>query len=94
MAWIYEKLAVEIEGAVYVQGRHTRGAGYEADCEKYSEAACLGWKVIRVTPRMIENGKLFQWLDLLLMRKSNGKSSGIIKKTPGPKCGRETHTRT
>ena len=49
-AWPPEKVALEIEGGVWTQGRHTRGSGYIKDIEKYSEAAVRGWKVIRVTP--------------------------------------------
>jgi hypothetical protein len=48
---IPEKLvAVEIEGGVYVQGRHTRGQGYIKDMEKYNAAIELGWVVLRYTP--------------------------------------------
>lgn len=56
LAWPDEKLALEIEGATWANGRHVRGAGYEADCLKYSTAAILGWRVIRVTPKMIDSG--------------------------------------
>lgn len=48
VAWLDDKIALEIEGAVFQNGRHTRGKGYLADCEKYSEAAILGWIVLRV----------------------------------------------
>ena len=44
------KIAVEIEGGSWVQGRHTRGAGYQGDMEKYNQAVILGWKVLRYTP--------------------------------------------
>ena len=33
-------------------GRHTSGAGYEKDCEKYNNAARLGWKVLRFSTTM------------------------------------------
>ncbi|WP_139121780.1 PDDEXK family nuclease [Piscirickettsia litoralis] len=48
------KLAVEVEGGAYSQGRHTRGKGFEADCEKYNAAAELGWRVLRYTPQQVE----------------------------------------
>jgi hypothetical protein len=55
-AWPALKLALEIEGGIWTQGRHTRGAGALADLEKYSEAAILGWRIIYTTPREVESG--------------------------------------
>lgn len=55
-AWPDRMLAAEVEGGTWTGGRHTRGGGYEADCEKYSRAALLGWRVLRFTPRMIAEG--------------------------------------
>lgn len=49
-AWPLHKLALEVEGGIWTQGRHTRGAGALADLAKYSEAAILGWRVIYCTP--------------------------------------------
>ncbi len=37
-------------------GRHTIGKSYEADCLKYSEAAVLGWRLVRVTSNQIKDG--------------------------------------
>ena len=48
-------LGVEIEGGIWNQGRHNRGAGFEKDCEKYNHAALCGWVVMRFTPKMINN---------------------------------------
>ena len=47
------KTAIEIEGGVWSGGRHTRGSGYVGDCQKYNEAALLGWTVLRLTPELI-----------------------------------------
>jgi len=52
-AWPKEKVAVECEGGVFSRGRHTRGRGYAADCEKYNAAAALGWALIRATGEML-----------------------------------------
>jgi hypothetical protein len=41
-------LAFEIEGSIWGgRGRHVRGQGFSDDCEKYNEAAILGWRVLR-----------------------------------------------
>lgn len=54
-AWPDRMLAVEIEGGIWSQGRHTRGAGFAADCEKYNLATLMGWRVLRFTGQMIED---------------------------------------
>jgi very-short-patch-repair endonuclease len=56
------KLLVEIDGGGYVAGRHSRGKGMEDDCEKMSAAAILGYRVIRATPRQVENGTALSWI--------------------------------
>jgi hypothetical protein len=45
-----QKVAVEVEGGIWTRGRHTRGAGYLADMEKYNRANHLGWRLYRTTP--------------------------------------------
>jgi len=57
-AWPERLLAVEIEGGAWASGRHVRGTGYEGDCEKYNQAACDGWIVLRYTPQMINRNPL------------------------------------
>lgn len=49
-AWPNHMIALEVEGGVWTGGRHTRGAGFLADVEKYNAAALVGWRVLRVTP--------------------------------------------
>jgi very-short-patch-repair endonuclease len=55
-------LLVEIEGGIWTEGRHTRGAGFTADLEKYKAAIVLGWFVLRVTPQQVESGEAFRWI--------------------------------
>lgn len=43
------RVAIECEGGVYSGGRHVRGAGFEADVEKYNALAAAGWILFRVT---------------------------------------------
>ena len=46
IAFLPEKVAVELDGAVFTQGRHTRGKGFIQDCVKKNLAAELGWVVL------------------------------------------------
>lgn len=55
-AWPDCRLLVEIEGGTWSGGRHTRGAGYAKDAEKYNAAALLGWRVLRFTGEMVRDG--------------------------------------
>ena len=51
-----QRVLVEFEGGVYSQGRHTRGRGFEKDCEKYNSAALMGYHVFRFTAGMVKDG--------------------------------------
>lgn len=61
-----QKLAVEVEGGIWAQGRHTRGAGFQEDCTKYNEAVLLGWRVMRFTPGMIKSGEALRYVEMAL----------------------------
>lgn len=74
-AWPAQQLAVEVEGGVWTGGRHTRGAGFMADCEKYNELACAGWRLIRVTPQHVKRGEALHWIRRALNREQNGTTS-------------------
>jgi len=56
-AWPDLKVAVEIEGGVWTEGGHTRGAGYVADLEKYNAAVAQGWRLFRFHEGTVKNGE-------------------------------------
>lgn len=51
------KIGVEVEGGTWTAGRHSRGAGFEEDCEKYNQAALHGWRVLTFTTSMVKRGE-------------------------------------
>lgn len=59
-AWIAERVAMEVDGAIWVGGRHTRGSGWMKDAEKRRAYAALGFLVVPVTPDDLVKGK---WVD-------------------------------
>lgn len=65
-AWPEHMVSLEIDGATWTGGRHTRGSGYHADCEKLNEAAALGWRVFRATSSMVKSGYALRLLEAVL----------------------------
>ena len=60
------KIAIEVEGGAFTNGRHTRGVGFINDMEKYNEAVVLGWRLIRVTPDKLLTNKTVDFIERLL----------------------------
>jgi len=71
-AWPQQMIALEVEGGVWTGGRHTRGAGFVKDMEKYNRAAVLGWRLLRVTPDKLVSFGTFEMLrEILGLRERN-----------------------
>lgn len=43
-------LALEVQGGVFIQGRHNRGAALLKEWEKLNEAACRGYRILYCQP--------------------------------------------
>lgn len=66
LSWPDQRLALEVDGGTFTQGRHSRGMGVEEDCEKFCAAVALGWRVMRVTPAMVRDGRALRWVEKAL----------------------------
>jgi len=55
-AHLATKVAIECEGGTWSREKsgHTTGVGYQKDCVKYNLAIMLGWRVFRLTSKMID----------------------------------------
>lgn len=60
------RILLEIEGGLYIRGRHSRGAGMEEDILKYDTATMLGFRVLRFSTGQILSGTARQFLKLWL----------------------------
>ena len=65
-AWVEKRIILEIEGGIWTQGRHVRGAGFEKDCEKYNWATAHGWKVFRVPSDCVKSGEAIALVEEVL----------------------------
>lgn len=53
-------LLIEIEGGLFINGRHNRGKGMINDMDKYNNAALLGYRILRFSPAMVKSGDALQ----------------------------------
>ena len=61
--WPDIKLAVEFEGGTFIGGGHTRGVIYGQNCEKYNEAAIMGYMVLRFTAPQVRSCEAYETFD-------------------------------
>ena len=67
LALMDHRLLIEVDGGVYVKGRHVRGEAFEKDRERDAWAMIAGWRVLRVTPRQVKDGKALGWIQKILL---------------------------
>ncbi len=75
--WRFDKavpaysVAVELHGAEFTNGRHTRGTGFIEDRKKMNAAQLAGWLVLEFTGTMLRNdpeGCIHQFVQALHLR--------------------------
>lgn len=71
-AWPDQRVGLEVDGGVWVGGRHTRGAGWLKDAEKLNAAAVLGWRMLRCTPQQLASGVILEALTQAVRRPAAG----------------------
>ena len=66
-AWVDKKIGVEVEGGIWLpRSGHNTGVGISRDVEKGNSLTLLGWKLIRVTGKMIKNGEALNLIESIL----------------------------
>ena len=65
--WIDQQIILEVEGGIFTNGRHSRGAGMKEDMNKYNEAAIMGYRIIRVVPTELSSIKTINILRRILL---------------------------
>lgn len=55
LAWLPQRLAVEVDGGHWIGGRHSR-SGFESDAIKLNQAVIFGWRVLRFSTEQVKSG--------------------------------------
>lgn len=76
-------LAIEVEGIGGKQSRHTTIKGYIEDMEKYSQAAVLGWSILRFLPTQIRDMSYMQTLGTWLYYLENNNDRWYQRRVQG-----------
>lgn len=66
--WPIAKVALEIQGGLFIQGRHARGAALLNEHEKLNTAACMGIVVLYCTPKQFASGEIMYLLQRALVK--------------------------
>ncbi len=62
-AWEHMRVAVEIQGGVFIRGGHSTGVGITKDCEKSALANINGWTVFHFTSAQVRSGQAIEWMN-------------------------------
>jgi len=66
LAFPKQKVGIEIEGAIFAAGAHSRPLGIIRDMGKHNLLILSGWRVLRYTPSQVRNGEAIEGLKRLL----------------------------
>lgn len=66
LAFPKQKVGIEIEGAIFASGAHSRPLGILRDMEKANLLVLSGWRVLRYTPAEVKYGEALEGLKQLL----------------------------
>jgi very-short-patch-repair endonuclease len=65
-AWPEQRMAVEVDGGMWVRGAHTRGRRIAQDHEKRNHLTLAGWRVLVFTGDQVKSGKAVNGIQSLL----------------------------
>ena len=65
--YVEQKIAIEYQGGIYFKGMgHQTTHGIERDCEKFTEASLMGYRLILITAKTVRDGTALQWIERAL----------------------------
>lgn len=56
--FVRARVGLEVQGGIFIQGRHSRGASLLKEYEKLNEAAAMGIRMLYCTPQQLKKGEI------------------------------------
>jgi len=70
LAWPEHKLALEVQGGIFTNGRHTRGAALLKEWEKLNTAAEMGWRIVFCQPSDLMKTETIEMLKRCMLKQT------------------------
>src|SRR5690242_2238344 len=82
-AFVEARLLVECDGGTWTPNSgHNSGSGKNRDCERDAEAVIAGWRVLRFTTNMVEDGRALAYVERAL--EGPGQANGVSRYSDMP----------
>ena len=65
-AWVDRRVALEVDGGIWIKGRHNQGAALKKTWERDNAAAGMGWRILRCEPKDLLMAETIRALALAL----------------------------
>ncbi len=64
-AFVDQMLLIEVDGGIWVNGKHVRSGSADNERIRQNAATCLGYAVLRFTPKMLDNAvdTIVHWME-------------------------------
>ena len=62
------KVAIEVNGGTWIEGRHSRGSGLVDEYEKINLASSLGWRVFHLCTNTIEDEAIYHMIAATIIK--------------------------
>lgn len=66
IAWPEQRLCLEVQGGIFIQGRHSRGAAMLKEWEKLNTLATMGWRVLYCQPNDVCTNETVEMIESCL----------------------------
>lgn len=74
------KIAIEIDGGLFIYGRHNHAVSMIKDYEKFNSAAALGWVVLKFIPSQLDKVATLDLIrNTVMLRRKEKSVCGLLK---------------